>query len=394
MKRISLLLISLSLAILPYAGAQTAMDKLLLEVETNNATLAALAKALEADKLANRTGISLENPQVEYNYLWLNPRSLGSRHEISISQSFDVATVGGYKRATAAAQNSLLDIQWREQRMQILLEAKLLALDLIYSNALAKELTTRLLHAQGIAKAQKKRLDAGAGNRLEYNNAALNLATIETQVTAIETERTALLGELTLLNGGKPIHFDETDFPSLPLPFPPDEWFAQMQAAAPAFTSAQQLIAVRESLLRLARAECLPAISLGYAGEIGGEEQAHGFRIGLSIPLWSGVNRTKQAEAALRAAERQREATTLQLDAQLRNQLTRVRGLDHTATTLRDALAASNNADLLRKALDCGEIDLLTYWQEMRQYYEVLDQMLSTLRDQHKAYAQLTAYLL
>ncbi|MBK6964392.1 MAG: hypothetical protein IPH20_10765 [Bacteroidales bacterium] len=39
-------------------------------IERNNTTLSALRKSVEAEKLGNRTGIYLQNPEAGFNYLW------------------------------------------------------------------------------------------------------------------------------------------------------------------------------------------------------------------------------------------------------------------------------------------------------------------------------------
>ena len=91
MKKILFVLFSLNF-LLP-ARAQNAIEKILQEVETNNTTLQALQKEIEAKKLGNKTGIWLPDPEVTYGHLWGTPREIGNQNDFGITQSFDFPTV-------------------------------------------------------------------------------------------------------------------------------------------------------------------------------------------------------------------------------------------------------------------------------------------------------------
>ncbi|KAA6308466.1 hypothetical protein EZS27_039873, partial [termite gut metagenome] len=72
--------------------AQNNIETILASIEKNNITLKALREETEAQKLANKTGIFLANPEVEFNYLWGNPNVTGNRTDVSIRQTFDIPT--------------------------------------------------------------------------------------------------------------------------------------------------------------------------------------------------------------------------------------------------------------------------------------------------------------
>lgn len=48
-------------------NAQTSIDTILASIEENNTTLKSLRETVEAQKLENKTGIYLENPEVGFN---------------------------------------------------------------------------------------------------------------------------------------------------------------------------------------------------------------------------------------------------------------------------------------------------------------------------------------
>ncbi|MEG1007288.1 MAG: transporter, partial [Bacteroides sp.] len=53
--------------------AQNNMNEVLSTIEQNNTTLKALREAADAQKIENRTGIYLSDPEIGFNYLWGNP---------------------------------------------------------------------------------------------------------------------------------------------------------------------------------------------------------------------------------------------------------------------------------------------------------------------------------
>ncbi|MGC3977824.1 MAG: hypothetical protein QM751_06045 [Paludibacteraceae bacterium] len=57
-------------------------------VEQKNTTLKALRETLNAQKVLNQTGIFLENPEVEFNYLWGKPGVIGNRLQIFLEATF------------------------------------------------------------------------------------------------------------------------------------------------------------------------------------------------------------------------------------------------------------------------------------------------------------------
>ncbi len=61
------------------------------------------------------------------------------------------------------------------------------------------------------------------------------------------------------------------------------------------------------------------------------------------------------------------------------------------ALQYRNSLETVNNTDLLKKALDKGQISILDYIVEIGLYYEVLNRALEAERDYQIAFAELTA---
>jgi outer membrane protein TolC len=135
----------------------------------------------------------------------------------------------------------------------------------------------------------------------------------------------------------------------------------------------------------------LPSFSAGYMSEKVAGEHFQGITLGISIPLWENKNRVKQAKAAVIAAATRQEDSKQQFYHQLQNLYGQTQGLKSIADNYKASLTALDSTDLLKKALDAGEISVLEYVVEMGLYYDVVKQALEAEKDYRKAQAELEA---
>jgi outer membrane protein TolC len=328
---------------------------------------------------------------VGFNYLWGKPGEIGNRTDISVTQSFDIPALLGMRGRVANEQNTLVDLQYKADRISILLEAKQYCIELIYCNALRRELDKRLEHARTIAGGYRSRMESGDASRLEYNKVGLNLSTVQGEISRIEVERNAILAQLTRLNGGIDIVLNDDEYGDISLPLDFDDWFAGAAEKNPALEYARQEIEVGKKQLSLSRAAGLPTFSAGYMSERVVGQVYRGVSVGVSIPLWENKNRVKQAKASVAAARSRELDSRQQIYNRLKILYNRTAGLRLAAENYRQSLAEVNNTDLLKKALDAGEISLLDYILEIGLYYDTVNRTLEAERDYQKAFAELSA---
>lgn len=379
------LLASMSLA------AQENISSILFSIEENNTKLKALKEEMKAQKLGNKTGIYLSDPDVAFGYLLGPPSNIGTRKDFSVTQTFDIPTITGMKSRLANNKNQLVELQYASERINLLLEAKQYAIDLIYYNGLKKELEIRLRHAQTIADAYKQRLDRGDASILEYNKVQLNLSTVQGEMSRVEVERNTLLSELKRLNGGIEILLEENNYSPASLPADFEEWYLSAEQKNPLLQYVKQQIEVSRKEVKLNKAMRFPKFSAGYSLEKTLGQKYQGANIGISIPLWENKNRVKQAKAGVIAAQTREQESKQQFYNRLQNLYMRANGLQQTAAGYRKSLQSLNNTDLLMKALDVGEINLLNYIVEIGLYYDTVNQTLAAERDFEKALADLSA---
>ncbi|MDR0582138.1 MAG: TolC family protein, partial [Prevotellaceae bacterium] len=350
-----------------------------------------LQEQTRAAQLENRTGVFLPGPEADINYLWGSPAATGNRTDIAIRQRFDIPALAGMKARIARRQNTLPEWQYRIGRLAILAEARRYCNEIIYRNALLKELSIRMEHARTIADSYRERLERGDASLLEYNKALLNLSAAQGEITRAEVERTALLDELMRMNGGRAIPLDDDRYDEQSLPDDFEEWFAQVAQWHPALAYSRQQVALRKQEVSLQKALSLPAFSAGYMSERTAGQEYRGISVGISLPLWENKNKVKQAKAAVSAAEGAQDDQRRQLYGQLQTACRRAAGLKALADDYRRALSALNNTALLKKALDAGEISLLDYLLELGLYYTTVNNALEAERDYRQALAELNS---
>lgn len=366
-------------------------QSVLKTIERNNTTLAALRQQTEAQKLGNRTGLTPANPEVEFNYLWGNPSVIGNRTDISITQTFDFPTAYAHRSKIANLQNDNAELQYKAERIKVLLSAKQTCIELVYYNALAKAYAVRLQNAERIATTYKTRLDKGDANALEHNKAQLSLTTVQAEAARIETERAVLLTQLKSLNGGKDIVFPDSLYPTNALPANFDDWYATAEAKSPLLQYVSGQIKIGNRQVKLNRAMGFPKFSAGYMSEKIVGEHFQGVTLGVSLPLWENKNRVKEVKAQVRAAEATLEDSKVQFYNRLQSLHLKASMMQQNAQKVRQSISTYSNEPLLKKALDAGEISLLNYLLEIEYYYDAMNKVLETERDFELAAAELQA---
>ena len=373
--------------------SQSNVDSVLIEIEKNNTTLSALQKRAEADKIGNKTGIYLQNPEVGLNYLWGDPSSIGNRIDFSIKQTFDFPTAYRYRYQISRIQNEQVELEYQKARRVLLLEIRLICNDLIYTNALLSELYKRFNHAESISSSYKAKFDIGETNILEYNKAQLNLLNIRKDLESQKIKRDALLGELARLNGGIFINFTDSIFQEPELSTDFEQWYIQAEQSNPLLNWLTKEIEISQKQVNLKRALSFPKLQAGYMSENIVGQEFQGLIVGLSIPLWENKNTVKYSKANTIALENITTDNKMQLYNQLKILHKKATALQNNVNDYRAQLQTFNNSELLIKALNKGEITLIGYFLELSIYYESVNKLLELERDMNKAVVVLNQYM-
>ena len=365
------------------------IGSVLQTIEQNNTVLYTLRQQADAEKIGNKTGIYLENPEVEFGYLWGNGPDNEHRVDLSATQSFDFPTAYHYKRKVANEKNRQVDLKYQIEKKDILLEAQQICIQLIYQNALYVELEKRLRHAQQVVDAYQSRFDKGEVNVLDLNKAKFTLLNTQKEYNSSKTEKEYLLAELARLNGGNPVDFSFSTFEKIQPPLNFEQWYLVQKENNVLLRSLQQETKVSKESEKLQRSLNLPKFSAGYMSEKVASEHFQGVTVGVSIPLWENKNTVKQIKAQTQANLAAETDANLRFYNESKALYEKAIGLKKISDNYDATKMSDNTSDLLKKALDMGEISLIDYILELGIYYEVFNNMLETERDYQLTVAEL-----
>ncbi len=345
--------------------SQSSIDRVWQNIEQNNRELKANAQLTAAQKLEARIGNSLPDPTVEYEIVKGRTAEMGKEGELTVSQAFDFPTVYADRNRVAKLKAVSLDKQQSLFRRDLLLQAKLLCLDLVALNQQQALLAGRKANIDRLAADYRRRLETGDVTILEVNKVELEWLNIQTEVRLNEADRQAKLRELTALNGDIPVVFSDTAYaPASAIP-PYESLWEEVLTSNLELQVLESEQAVARKSVALSRSEWLPKLELGYKHTNGNGEQFNGAVMGISIPLYENRHKVRQAKAQAIYTELKTESTVVQLDASLRGLYDQALAVKASLDEYDKRLDSRRNIALLDKALEGGELSTIDYFTEL-----------------------------
>lgn len=366
------------------------INRILASIEQNNGSLKALRKDADIRIMANREEMMPDDPEAEFAYLWGSPHEIGKRQDVNVSQGFDIPLITGMRKKVVSRENELVELNHRWERICVLMEAKKMCIELIYYNALRQELDKQLQWAEHVADLYRKQYDEGNIGMPEYNNAQLNLAEIKHEVARVDIERKRILSELKRLNGGIAVELSSTRYDFHPLPADFEKWYEQMEQRNPMLVYAYKETELNRYRIKVAKKANLPRFSVGYLMENVVGERYQGVTLGISVPLWRNSQRLEYAKTEAEASEMHATNARKEFYEGFHVLYQQAEELQQVLLDYHDAVKLYNNAELLVKALDLGEISMMDYLVQMKFYYNMVAKVLEVERDYELIYAELT----
>lgn len=385
-------IITILLTFVLYTAFSQSYESVLRSIEQNNTTLKALRAQADAQKMESRKDIHLDNPEVEFGYLWGSPTETGKRLDLNVSQSFDFPTTYYYKKKIADGQAAQADLTYESERRTLMAEARKLCIEMIYLNIMREEDNLHIRVAEEIQGAYQKMFDEGEVSILELNKAKLNLLSARKEYESNKIERETVLAELMRLNGGQAVVLEDTIYPSAVLPTNFDEWYRSIEGSYPELQqlTLQQDLARRE--VQLSKSLWAPRFNVGYKSERILGTSLQGVGVGIELPLWQNRYAVKSAQAHSLALQSAVSDVQTHYYSTLKSKYAQALSLQELYNNYQRVLQSVNTDALLKKALDQGEIPLIEYILERNVYHEALHDAFEAQRDFQKAVAELKAF--
>mgnify|MGYP004523827325 FL=1 len=398
MKR-TLIILYMVCATAPILCAQSVLksgwESWMAQIAQNNTTLKALHRQMQASVLANGSNLSLTDPEAEVAYLVGTPKGVPNRTNVSLTQSLDWDVLLGRRSALAKANNQVAYNDYRRAVQQVLTEADEQFTTLVYYNKLCGELSQRQTLAEEIERLYQQKFERGDINQLEVNKVRLNASVCRADWARANNERQQILANLQRLNGGHAVAFTDTVYPLAGKALPPLVDFQSALAGSLAVQTAQAAVAQSEAEIKVAKAEGLPALTVGFQGEYIKQNNYSGLSLGFTVPIWGNSRKKiRKAEAELAANRLTVDDVIYQERAQVAKLYASAQQLQQAANALQKDMQLMNNDQLLRRSLELGQISLLDYLLELSFYYTARTSQLEAERDAQLAVSALRSKII
>lgn len=366
------------------------VESILQKIADSSVALRNYQAKCEAVKAGNHTGLTLADPEVEFNYLWGSPAGTGHRKDISVTQHFDYATVFGLKRKEARSKDELAEISYEQAKALFRQEAVMALIDLASVNERIRETEQRIANAEILVKNMRKRMESGDASKIEVNRATLDLTLRKSERREEDAERTEIVAssvfstitdqELLQSIGNVTIDDINTYISSMG-----EASLMQLQQHK---ANAEEDAAIAE--MRTLKAAGIPEITAGYMSELTHDEKFRGITIGLSIPLWSNKGNRAKAKANIAAIKTENEEIAANMMARRNFLVNRIRMASENIAELNNALKSASSEGMMKKMLDEGAISIGEYIMELQAYYELRTKLIEERRSITRYQAELS----
>ena len=364
------LIITIALC-LPIGMQAQNIEQVLQSIEQNNKELQSQAQLSKAQKMENRTENNLPDPTVSYSSFYKNGMGPGHGTETVVSQGFDFPTQYITRNRQATLENEAIDIQQQAVRRDILLQAKLLCLDLIQLNQEKELIQIRMKNANDLQAMYEKRLQTGDANALEVNKVKMERMNVQTEVAQNNAAHRTALQTLLAMNGNLPLEFSATAYPQVKEINDYNTLRDEVIASDLDLQAMGYVARAAEKQVSVDKQNWLPKLQAGFRRNTDSEMSMNGFVIGGSIPLFSNRKKVQIAKAQAISAQLLKEDAQLEKENELMALYNEMKQLKQALDTY-DVPLMHRSLALLKQALEEGQLSLIEYFVEAEGIYKNL----------------------
>lgn len=389
-KKLSIIVLSL----LPNVTFASDFDDVVNTVLSNNLSL----KYGVADNVATIEELKAENtleaPEVSFESLW-GSKDAGDKRNFSIGQSFDWPGVYSARREAVKKSETAMQYLRESEIMAVRTEVRVALIDII--NVRQRIATTKKI-CDGMATMVnyfKDAVEKGLETRLDYNKAVIEHVNAARELKTLKSEEAVLLAGLQNLNGGQSVgelvdklgdHYPNANLETLR----PDRETLRMKD--PAIAASTASLEAQKSLVKVEKRSLLPGFSVAYLHEWEAGETFNGFSVSVTLPFLTQRRKAKAAVMRLEAQTLESELSLIKLESELQGEYETALGYQELLKEYRGVMDDDSNFELLKKALDAGQINFLTYMQELNYFLSARRDFLDIHYRYHLALARLQRY--
>lgn len=370
MKKYILLILIVGGYMLPAIG-QTSINDILKIIESNNLQIKANKQLLVAERWSNKSSNSLDNPNISYSKVWDSKNSSETDSEITVTQGFDFPTSYISRNKSIKYKNSAVEAFYKKQRQDILLEAKIVCLEIVKLNQERQYIKQRMEYAQKLLVSYNSKVNSGNATKLDFNKIKLDILNQKTAYTLVKSNLKKTISQLKELNGNIEIDTSELNQYAELHTIPQYELLKEeiladsyeIKEAEYQYLAAKKEIAVNKS-------GWLPGFEVGYKHSYAPGRKSNGFVVGVTIPLFKNRGQVSLAKANSISKLYTQDIVKNRLLVSVYQAYQEALAIQQQVLDYEDLIDIESNMRLLEKALKGGEISITDYFVEMNIVYQ------------------------
>ncbi len=363
------------------------IDAILQQIEQNNKELQAQQQLTEAAKMEARTLNNLEDPKVSYSPFFGKGIDGVASSEMVVSMGFDFPSLYVSRHQAGNLQHTYLNYQQQTVRRTILLQAKLLCLDLIRLNKEHELLLARNKNAQTLLELFEKRLEEGDANALDVNKIKMERMNVQTEVARNNAAHRTALQQLIAMNANLPLDFSEMTYPSVEPVRDFNQLYDEVMANDAELKAAMSAVQVAQKNVSVNKQQWIPKFEVGYRRNTSLDEHFNGVLVGGSIPIFSNRKKVSIAKAQAISSQLTLENARLKVAAAVQSQFNEIQQL-REALDAYDVALMYETLDMLNEAVTSGHLSVIAYYVEAENVYKNLSAYMEVENQYQKVMAE------
>jgi outer membrane protein TolC len=311
-----------------------------------------------------------------------------------VVQEFDFPTLYAGRNKLNRSKSAVYDKQTAELRQNILLQAKELCIDIITLNKEQAILDERLQNALQLSELYKTRVATGDANIIDMNKLNLEVLNVKTEASLNATTLAGKYAELRQLNGGVEITISDNNYPDEALPADFETLKAEVLASDPTVAVLNSQYDAAQRAVSVSKQGWLPQLELGYRRNNEAGTKLNGGVAGFSIPIFQNRGKVKAAKAQRDNIAYLKDNAVANAESELRKSYDEALTLRQTVGEYSRTLNSQRDLNLLRQALDGGQMGFVDYFVEVAFVFQTQQSFYELENRYQKLLAQIYKYRL
>lgn len=388
------LFIIISIALSAFYSNALTINSVLDSIAVNNTELKARSAETQSKIAAIKATNNLGDTEIGFEYQ-KGDNIDGKKYGFSISQGFEWPGIYIARTKANKSQISASEFEYLSKKLEILLNAKQLCLKIINSNRKIKTQTEIYNNIKQLYDEYEKGFKHGEISILDINKLRIELLNVKQALHRSITERSSFIEMLTCLNGNNAISGIESvcSYPDQEL-HSIETYENHITTLDPEYNLNNAVLSSSEKEVSIAKMGWLPKFSVGYkyANELG--DKFNGVDVGISLPIFSNRNNVSRAKAAKSALLYTSQDVLNSKISQVKADYSQVVYLKEQVYSYNLVLSDSSNTEMLKKALNGGQITLLNYLMELRYFLDAQQSLLDLEYEYNSVLTSLNKYQL